>query len=291
MKSMTGFGRGEARGEGVSWSVEAASVNRKQLEVAVSMPRELAELEVTVRNEVSAVASRGRINVSIRSDAAEGSSEALKVNSLLAAEYLEASKRIASHLGLVDEVKLTDAMRWPGVVELQRSEIDAELAWPLIREALVQALKQLVQMREAEGLNLKNDIATRLGQVSSLLESIRARSGTVVEQHRKALHQRLAEAGLVVDLNDERLVKELLVFADRCDISEELARAASHLGQFDKYLSSAEPMGRSMDFLTQELFREFNTMGSKANNAELAHLVVAAKTEIEKIREQVQNVE
>lgn len=291
MKSMTGFGRGEARGDGVTWSVEAASVNRKQLEVAVSLPRELAELEVTVRNEVSAIASRGRINVAIRCDTAEGSSEALKVNALLASQYLDAARRIAGHLGLSDEVKLSDAMRWPGVLELQRSEVDAEAAWPLIHEALSQALKQLVQMREAEGANLKQDISSRLGQIRLLLESIRAKSGAVVEQHRKALHQRLAEAGLVVDLNDERLVKELLVFADRCDISEELARADSHLGQFGKYLGSSEPMGRSLDFLTQELFREFNTMGSKANNAELAHLVVAAKTEIEKIREQVQNVE
>jgi len=291
MKSMTGFGRGEAREGGVTWSVEAASINRKQLEVVVSMPRELADLEVQVRNEVSALASRGRVQITIRSDSPGGSSESLKVNAALATQYLAAAKEIASQLGLTDEIKLTDALRWPGVMELQRTEVDASSAWPLIKQALDQALAQLLAMRQSEGANLKQDVENRLQHIATLLEQIRDRASGVVEHHRRALHQRLAEAGLVVDLNDERLVKELLVFADRCDISEELARAASHLAQFHKYLASNEPTGRSLDFLTQELFREFNTMGSKANHADLSHLVVEAKTEIEKIREQIQNVE
>lgn len=291
MKSMTGFGRGEARADGITWSVEAASINRKQLEVVASLPRELAELEVQVRNEVSALASRGRVQVTIRSDTPGGSSEALKVNKALAAQYLAAAREIAGELQLPEEIKLTDTLRWPGVLELQRTEVDAEAAWPLIKQALDQALAQLIAMRSAEGANLKQDIQSRLSLIASVLEQIRERASIVIEHHRRALHQRLAEAGLVIDLNDERLVKELLVFADRCDISEELARAASHLVQFDKYLASTEPTGRSLDFLTQELFREFNTMGSKANHAELSHLVVEAKTEIEKIREQIQNVE
>jgi uncharacterized protein (TIGR00255 family) len=291
MKSMTGFGRGEASANGITWSVEAASINRKQLEVVVGLPRELAEMEVQVRNEVSAIASRGRVQVTIRFDSPGGSNESLKVNRPLAAQYLAAAREMAAELNLTDELKLNDALRLPGVLDLQRTEVNAESAWPLIKAALDQALAQLIAMRSAEGANLKLDIMSRLSHIAAVLEQIRQRAGVVVEHHRRALHQRLAEAGLVIDLNDERLVKELLVFADRCDISEELARAASHLAQFEKYLGSSEPAGRSLDFLTQELFREFNTMGSKANHAELSHLVVEAKTEIEKIREQVQNIE
>lgn len=288
---MTGFGRGEARDSGVTWSVEVTSINRKQLEVVVSMPRELADLEIQIRSEVAALASRGRVQVTIRSDSPGVGTEVLKVNPALAAQYLTAAKDLAAQLGLTAEIKLADAMRWPGVLDLQRAEVSAANSWPLIRQALDQALSQLVNMRNAEGAHLTQDIENRLRHLTTLLDHIRDRASGVVEHHRRALHQRLAEAGLVIDLNDERLIKELLVFADRCDISEELARASSHLTQFHKYMASTEPAGRSLDFLTQELFREFNTMGSKANHADLSHLVVEAKTEIEKIREQVQNIE
>ena len=146
-------------------------------------------------------------------------------------------------------------------------------------------------MRSTEGASLRSDIEVRLAQVESLLGSIRAKASTVPEHQRKVLRQRLEDAGLPLPLDDERLVKEIALFADRTDISEELTRAASHVQQFRSYLASDTPAGRSLDFLLQEFFREFNTMGSKCNNAEIAHHVVTAKTELEKIREQVQNAE
>jgi uncharacterized protein (TIGR00255 family) len=161
----------------------------------------------------------------------------------------------------------------------------------LIEKALDAALAQLITMREAEGAHLMGDIESRLQILAGLLDAIARLAPQVTEQHRKLLRQRLEDAGVPLPLDDERLVKEIALFSDRCDVSEELTRAASHLKQFRAYLAAREPMGRSMDFLTQELAREFNTIGSKANNAEIAHLVVAAKTEIEKVREQVQNVE
>ncbi len=291
MKSMTGFGRGEASSDGVTWSVEAASVNRKQLEVAVSLPRDLAELEATVRNEVAAIASRGRVSITIRATAAARSNSALRVDTALAREYLAAARQLATELGLSDDLQLRDALRWPGVMEAESTAADAAAAWPQIKPAVQAALSHLVIMRTAEGAALRADIEGRLATVDSLLSQIKDRAGTVLEHHRKALHQRLGEAGLVLNLDDERLIKELVIYSDRCDISEELARAHSHLAQFATYIASAEPVGRSMDFLTQELSREINTMGSKANNAELAHLVVHTKTEIEKVREQIQNVE
>lgn len=291
MKSMTGFGRGDAAGDGVSWSVEVSSVNRKQLEVAAGLPRELSELDQAVRNEVAAHCSRGRVNVHIRCDAAHGGGPKIKLDAALAEQYAHALESLSARLGIPSTINLGEIARWPGVLEVERTAPDAEKDWPLIEKALRASLAQLVAMRAAEGDSLRLDIETRLGKIAALLEDIRAKGAEVPAIHRKALMQRLQDAGLPINMEDERIIKEIAVYADRCDISEELTRARSHLDQFAKYIASKEAMGRNMDFLTQELFREFNTMGSKANNAELAHLVVAAKSEIEKIREQVQNVE
>lgn len=289
---MTGFGRGEARRDGVSWAVECASVNRKQLEVAVSLPRELGELEANVRNLVAAGVSRGRVNVTVRSESlADISSNAVNVDHGLAQQYYHALHALAVKLEIPAEVSLHDLMRLPGVVGLQQAETSAEQAWPLIEEAVGAALKQMNLMRETEGTHLREDMEERMSRIEALLTAIREKAVTVPEAQRKLLRQRLEDAGLPLPLDDERLVKEIALFADRTDISEELSRAASHVKQFRAYLASGEPVGRSLDFLMQEFFREFNTMGSKCNNAEIAHHVVTAKTELEKIREQAQNVE
>lgn len=291
MKSMTGFGRGEAQRAGVTWSVECSAVNRKQLEVAVNLPRELAELENVVRAEVSTAVSRGRVNVAVRRESA-ASATAAQVDQELAAHYYHAMHALALKLDIPPEISLTDITRMPGVITQAVTETTTtEDAWPCVQEALGGALKQLNAMRAAEGASLRKDIEARLALIESLLESIRTKAATVPEHQRKVLRQRLEEAGLPLPLDDERLVKEIALFADRTDISEELTRAASHVQQFRAYLDSGAPAGRSLDFLLQEFFREFNTMGSKCNNAEIAHHVVTAKTELEKIREQVQNAE
>lgn len=291
MKSMTGFGRGEAQREGVTWSVECSSVNRKQLEVAVNLPRELAELENAVRTDVSAVVSRGRVNIAVRKDAAATSADTVRVDQVLATHYFHAMHALALKLDIPAEIALTDITRLPGVMNVAQTEIAAEEAWPAIQEALAAALKQLTAMRATEGASLRADIEARLLHIESLLESIRTKAATVPEHQRKLLRQRLEDAGLPLPMDDERLVKEIALFADRTDISEELTRAASHVKQFRAYLDADTPSGRSLDFLLQEFFREFNTMGSKCNSAEIAHHVVTAKTELEKIREQVQNAE
>ncbi len=291
MKSMTGFGRGEAQRSGVTWSVECSSVNRKQLEVAVNLPRELSELENAVRTEVSAAVSRGRVNVAIRKESAAAATDAIRVDQVLAEQYFHAMHALALKLNIPPDISLTDITRMPGVISQAQAELVTEDAWPSIHEALTGSLKQLNAMRSAEGASLRADIEARLAIIESLLESIRAKAATVPEHQRKVLRQRLEDAGLPLPLDDERLVKEIALFADRTDISEELTRAASHVQQFRAYLDSGAPAGRSLDFLLQEFFREFNTMGSKCNNAEIAHHVVTAKTELEKIREQVQNAE
>ncbi|MFM7604656.1 MAG: YicC/YloC family endoribonuclease [Prosthecobacter sp.] len=289
---MTGFGRGEARHDGVTWVVECASVNRKQLEVAVSLPRDLAELEANVRNLVAASVSRGRVNVTVRPESVANTSlNAVHVDHEVAQQYHHELNALAVKLEIAAEISLQDLIRLPGVASIQQAQNSAEDVWPIIEAATGKALKHMGFMRDKEGAHLRDDMDARMSHIEALLVYVREKAALVPEMQRKLLRQRLEAAGLPLSLDDERLVKEIVLFAERTDISEELSRAASHVKQFRAYLASAEPMGRSLDFLLQEFFREFNTMGSKCNNAEIAHHVVMAKTELEKIREQAQNVE
>ena len=293
MKSMTGFGRGEARGDGVTWRVECASVNRKQLEVSVSVARELGNVEPQVRERVSKMASRGRVNVSIRSEneAGSGAASPVQVNAEVMAQYVTQLRAAAESLGVSPDLRLGELVRLPGVLAAEESAKDVEALRPVIQEALDAALANLVEMRTVEGTHLREDMEARLKRIEEILAEVEEKSAQVPELHRKALLQRLEEAGLPLALDDERILREIALFADRSDISDELSRAASHVKKFRDTMDSGKPSGRSLDFLLQEFFREFNTMGSKASDAGVAHLVVEAKTELEKIREQVQNVE
>lgn len=291
MHSMTGFGRGEAVADGVIWRVELSSVNRKQLELVIHLPRELTELETPLRSKLAEKLSRGRVQLSVHADRGVASSAVLRVDESLAKQYATALQRAAVSLGISPDFSASDMTRWPGVFSLEQSEFTAEEALPHVEKAVSAALTQMLAMRRAEGANLKADIHARLDLLQSMLATAQELAPQVIERYRDALRQRLADAGLPLPLDDERLLKEIGLFADRCDISEEQTRAASHIAQFRAYMESGEPVGRSLDFLSQELFREFNTMGSKANHASLAQLVVRAKTELEKIREQVQNIE
>ena len=290
---MTGFGRGEAPQEETTWLVECSSVNRKQLEVAVNLPRDLSELEAAVRSQVAVAVSRGRVNVLVRQGSSINAGPAVRVDEALATSYLTKLRELARTLQISSEISLAEVARLPGVIAQDQDQVsvDPEQAWPAIEQALNIALAQMVVMRESEGAHLRQDIESRLLTIEGLLDQIRTLAPNVPVQQRQALRQRLEQAGVPLPLDDERLVKEIALFADRTDVSEELSRADSHLKQFRTYLASNEPTGRSLDFLVQEFFREFNTIGSKANHAAIAHCVVSAKTELEKIREQVQNAE
>jgi uncharacterized protein (TIGR00255 family) len=291
MHSMTGFGSGETIAEGVAWRAEAGSVNRKQLEIVINLPRELNELETGLRNRIAAKLSRGRVQVVIKADRGVATSEKLVVNDALAKQYAEKLSALAADLNVNTAISASDIVRWPGVFTIEQSEISAEEALPHIEKAMDVALQNMVNMRLKEGAHLKADITARLDALESMFKAAEEMAPQVVTRYRDALFQRLTEAGLPLLLDDERLVKEIGLFADRCDITEEITRAESHITQFRAYMDSGEPVGRPLDFLSQELFREINTMGSKANHAQLAQLVVRAKTELEKIREQVQNIE
>ena len=291
MHSMTGFGRGSSATDAWHATVEIGSVNRKQAEVVVQAPRELAALEARIRKCVLGVASRGRIQVSINLERAEGASAAIRVDAALAHAFHDAFIELGKTVGHPLLPTASDYLRQPGIISLSGGDIDAEEAWLAIEPALNDALGGLVVMRRTEGEHLKTDFHTRLNSLVSFTEKIAADAPSRLIRQRELLSKRLRDAGLDLDPADERVTRELALFADRCDVSEELTRLDSHFAKFREYMDAAEPPGRALDFLCQELFREFNTIGSKSNDAGISQTIVEAKTELEKIREQVQNVE
>jgi len=290
MRSMTGHGCGEHVQGGFKFSVELNSVNRRQSDISIKLPVELEELEPRIRDEINAQISRGRINVVVachRGDAADH----VELDTALAKAYLRAIQKLQKELKLNGSLTLDTILRAPGVLKLAESAVDADAFWPGVESALRKALDRLVKMREKEGKHLAADLAKRLDLLIAGVTAIRAAAPDTLKRYREQLHARVKEAGLDVPLDDERLAKEVVLFADRCDITEELTRLESHFQQFRASLKSAEPVGRTLDFLAQEMNREINTIGSKANAAEISQQVVKMKAELEKIREQVQNIE
>lgn len=287
---MTGFGRGEHTTEKFHVEVEAASVNRKQAEVSISLPRGLASLETNIRKQALTYFSRGRLNLSIKLTALDPSASSIQLDEVKARALKLAFDQLGETLGHPLTLTPQDFLRMPEQFLIERG-YESEEALPAISPALVAALQNLLAMRASEGQNLRDDLAVRLKLLESLTGEITTIAPTVAPRQRELLLQRLSEAALPFDIPNESLLREIALFADRCDISEELTRLHSHFLKFHELLAADEPVGRSLDFLCQELGREFNTIGSKANHSEIAHHIVAAKTELEKIREQVQNIE
>ena len=290
MHSMTGFGRGEATTATFHAEVEASSVNRKQAEVSFSMPRGLAELEPVLRKKTLARFSRGRVSLAIKLTALDASVSSLQIDTAKAQALKLAFDQLSLDLGHPFALTAQDLLR-QGDQFLIEKGYDLEEVLPALEPALTKALEALAIARGEEGQALKSDLSQRLATLQSLTETISQIAPSVPVRQRELLTQRLKDAGLEIDLSDERVLKEIALFCDRCDISEELTRLAAHFQKFTELLATTEPVGRPLDFLCQELNREFNTIGSKANNSEIAHHIVAAKTELEKIREQVQNIE
>ena len=292
MKSMTGFGRGEGTGPGGQCAVELSSVNRKQADVELRMPREWQPLEAGVRQLLSGVLSRGRLHGVISYETGIGATSSLRVDHALAKEYATALAQLGAELGSPMGMTPEALLRAPGIFTVEdRKAATTESLQPMVFAAVSAALVAWDEARVREGAHLHADLSSRLAVLRSLLEQIAAEAPRVAPLHRAALHRRLEDAGLAIPLEDERLLKEIAIFADKCDISEEISRLGGHLTEFQRLMDSDTPAGRPLDFLTQEMHRELNTMGAKANHATIQHLVVAGKTEVERIREQVQNVE
>ncbi len=289
--SMTGFGTGRARKAEEEVSVEIRSVNHKFCEVKTRIPQELAALEFDLVKQIKASVRRGAIDVSIKRVGVGKSTFSYQVDLQMAREYVSVMNRVAEELGLENNLGIAELAQIEGIVLLEPKSIDWENLSGALQNATMQALQILRAMREREGAALAKDISGRIGMLRQYAYQVSELSSKSVERCRARIEEKLAELGQSITVDAQRLAQEILFFADRVDITEELTRFDSHLDAFQKLVEEDEPAGRRMDFLVQELNRETNTMGSKSQHAEIAHLIVAMKSEIERIREQVQNVE
>ncbi|BDG08150.1 YicC/YloC family endoribonuclease [Anaeromyxobacter paludicola] len=290
IRSMTGFGAGHGASGGEEIDLEIRSVNHKFCEVKARLPRELAVLELEVIRAVKDRLARGGVEVSIRRGAGRAALTP-RVDAGLAAEYLRAFRDVGARLGLPGEVRLEDVLRADGVVSLEERTLDVEAARAAVAAALGGAIDSLTRMREREGEALEKDISSRLALVESFAARVEQLAPRSVEYHRDRIAERVSELTRGFNLDPARLAQEIALFADRIDVAEEVTRLRSHVAQMRGLMAGGDPAGRKMEFLVQEMHREVNTIGSKSQSAEIAAAVVVVKAEIERMREQVANVE
>ncbi len=290
IKSMTGFGAASARTEDLRITVELSSVNRKQLDAVLRLPPQIAALESRVQKIIQEHISRGRISGNVQLESAAGGA-LMQIDEKRAAETVGRLRRAAGKLDLADDLSVSVLLQIPGLLKMPSAGQNPEKISQTLDKALIASLKKLNAMRVREGKALETDFLARLKLLEQMLAVIKSRAPEITSGYRKKLFSGLESAGLKNIATDERIVKEIALFAERSDISEEITRLASHIQQFRKILRGSEPAGRPLDFLAQEFFREINTIGSKANDLKITEQVVAFKTELERIREQIQNVE
>ncbi len=289
---MTGFGRGEATEEGRSWIVEIRTVNHRFLDQRVVLPRTFSALEEQVKKIVASHQDRGRVEVSLVLNGKATGAPVLTVDMDLACQYHDCLQQLGEEFGLVPRILLSDMLNQRDIISLKEQSPDLDQEWPLLEQAVLAALTECVQMREREGKSLKDDLLDRLNGFAVIVQEIENSIPEVLRQRQQELENRVGKLLNGMDIDPMRLAQETAVMADKADVTEEVVRLASHISQFRAFLDdSDEPVGRRLDFLLQEFLREVNTLASKISNAEIAHLGVELKNIIEKLREQVQNIE
>ncbi len=287
IKSMTGFGKGEGGG----FVVEMRSVNHKFLDIAPRLPKALSPLEARLKKAIGERFSRGRIDVFITSGGSEEGPRALKLDVPAAKQYIELLSELKSLFGLPGEVDLNMVGSLKDIIIVQEETGDIDALWAALEAPLKEAMNALERMRADEGANLDADIRSRSRNISLGLDEVAGRAPEVVKEYRAKLKDRVEKLAQGIELDGERLAQETALMADRCDITEEIVRGRSHIAQMHRMLGDGGPVGRKLDFLIQEINRELNTIGSKASDFEIARRVIEMKSEMEKIREQVQNIE
>lgn len=289
--SMTGYGSAKGSVEGREITVELKSVNNRYLDCSVRLPRNFLFAEDTVKQAVSAGVSRGKVDVFVSAQASQDSGTVVSVNEELARGYRDAVARIAETLGLESGLNAFSLARFPDVLTVERRELDKDKAAAALSEITAKAVEEFNAMREREGERLRRDMLGKLETIEGLVSVVEERSPQTVKEYRERLEARLRDILADRSLDEQRVITEAAIFADRTAVDEETVRLRSHIAQFRTMLEEGSPIGRKMDFLVQEFNRESNTIGSKCSDASLAKVVVDLKSEIEKIREQLQNVE
>ena len=290
-RSMTGFGRGEASEADQTWTVEIRTVNHRFLDQRVVLPRAYGALEERVKKTVATGQDRGRVEVSLLLAGSGSAVPRLTVDMDLARQYHDCLQQLGEEFGLGGRIQLADMIDQRDIISLQEQSPDLDQEWPLVERAVLAALAECRNMREQEGQMLKKDLLDRLDHFAAIVKDIETGIPQVLQQRQEELNNRVMKMLDGMDIDPVRLAQETAIMADKADVTEEVVRLASHISQFRSFLDSDEPVGRRLDFLLQEFLREVNTLSSKISNAAIAHLGVEMKNEIEKLREQVQNIE
>ncbi len=291
IKSMTGYGRAESDAESRGIMVEIKSVNHRYFEFSSRTTRGYNFLDEKLKSYVQSKVSRGKVDVFVTIEALEGAAAEVKINHSLADGYVKALQELRDTYGLQDDISVSTVARYGDIFSIHKTEEDEDQVWEQVRCVLDRALEKFIQMRSVEGERLKEDMESRANTILAIVEKVEERSPKTVLEYQERLRSRLNEVLSDTTVDEQRVLTEAAIFADKIAVAEETVRLRSHFQQMAQMLASDEAIGRKLDFIVQEMNREVNTIGSKAVDAEIAHMVVDMKAEIEKIREQVQNVE
>lgn len=291
IKSMTGFGSAKGTVEGIEVTVELKSVNNRYLDTSVRLPRSFIFAEETIKSAVQSHISRGKVDVFVSINTAMADDMAVVVNEPLLKGYIDAIKHISEEYELPDDMNAMSVSRFPDVLSVEKRELDAEAVAEGIKVIAEQALNDFDSMRLREGEKLRDDVLNKLETIDKLVTTVEENAPKTVAEYRERLLQKLNEVIGASGIDESRIVTEAAIFADKVAVDEETVRLRSHMAQLKTMINGSSPTGRKIDFLIQEFNREANTIGSKCQNADIAHVVVDLKSEIEKIREQIQNIE
>ena len=291
LKSMTGYGRCSDSVKGFEISFEIRSVNNRYLDTNIRLPRIYGYLEEKIKKAIQKKAARGKVDAFLTIERPAGEATEIVLDEALAAQYVGALRKIAENHGLRDDISVSSVARFSDIFSKKVKEDDEDAVWTAVEPVVEKALDAFLSMREKEGENLFRDLDARLDKMEQILEQIKAHSATALAEYREKLETRLKEYLADTQIDEARLLTEVGIIADKIDTGEEITRLGSHIDQFRKLIRQDTPSGRTMDFLTQELNREVNTIGSKCSQLAVTTLVIDAKNEIERIREQIQNIE
>lgn len=291
IKSMTGYGSAKGQADGFEITVELKSVNNRYLDTSVRLPRSFIFAEDAVKSAVQSHISRGKVDVFVSIDTSAANDMTVKVNEPLLKGYIEAIRHISEEYNLHDDLTALSVSRFPDVLSVEQRDVDAEEISAAIKAVCEQALADFDAMRLREGEKLREDVLNRLGTIDEYVTQIERDAPKTAAEYRARLEQRMAEVLGTAGIDESRILAEAAIFADHIAVDEETVRLRSHMAQLKTLINGSSPTGRKIDFLIQEFNREANTIGSKCQNSDIAHVVVELKSEIEKIREQIQNIE
>lgn len=290
IKSMTGYGRAKLSKDDREYQIEIKSVNHRYLDISVKIPKQLSYLEEIIKKEIAKKVKRGKIDVFVTFENNSLEGKEIKINTELAKAYINELKKLAEKENILSDIQVTEISKYPDVLNIQSSQDDEKITEEVLENITI-ATDNLVQMRETEGNKISEDLLKRLNIINKKVEEIAKLSTGLIEEYVVKLEERIKEILKDQEIDKTRLAQEVVIYADKCSIEEEVTRLNSHISQFKNLLNSNEAMGKKLDFIIQEMNRETNTIGSKANNLEITNGVIDIKTEIENIREQVQNIE